>query len=998
MQEQATFEIRLLQTPSITLNGRQLSIRLKKAEAAFYYLLLEKSVSRDTLAAMIWGREARDLARRHLRDCIYSFNKQLNLRVIVAKDRYSLELNPEYSFRCDIDSFLENPDEVSAYRGPFLQDFHVPESLEYEEWVEFNRTRFQEEYLQRRFLMAQSAIERAALPEAERHLLAYLQYEPLSEQAVLLLMKVYSERKEYSKAAARYQQLRQALAEELGIAPLKETAAAYAALMERWNDAAMDERPQEKTRCIGRSDVLSRMRRNIQSPERAKHLILCGNPGVGKTFLLNQFLKLPEVGAYHVITSSCYQSKTAESMYPWQMIASRLLGLLEPSAPQQPYDADLFGKYKLCDIQSLMISASQEMRLLLVLEDIQWIDEASLKVLDSIVHQLPADRLCMVFTCRNTAPEPVRRFLSAMQTDRLAERISLVPFTSAETAQVIDAFGGGAFSDALKEKLFKETQGNAYLLFQMVDFYLNSTDCNETAGSPAQILEYRMRDLDDRELRILNIIAMFPDGTPWEILCQLSGEALGDLTCICQELIHRNLIRDIDRSAHIFLVFASEEGRRIIYQRIPRLNRRVLHRSIAALLIQAEPVEIPDSFAMAEYHYRQGGDAISALNCKVKSLRLYTNAWLYCFSHNPFAESSEDQVLAVFAETENRIDQLRTQCVNTKELERVYADLELAKLAFVIYGGVYEQMHPALDILLSWPESGADVVLQAHILAAEYAIQVGDPQLMRHHTECGYAIAEQREDWCSCEKLERYRGLYWLRQGNFSAAREKFNASILIAGKAFEQGAYHDIEVAYAVNYTGDSYYWESSYDEAIACYKKAVALAEKRSPSSCSAFLSNLGRTYFVKQDYAAAQQCFDRALAGLRLFWRSEWSIYCTAFLAIYACAEHDDAKSVKMLEWAESFTNAYRNPGETQIVLLSKAIIRKRLDEQNEVKSPLAQLLNQPALQYVGQILAHGKMEPLCAMVVSELFMKSSTTEHVFPGLWGPVKESHKRSDEA
>lgn len=990
MREQTAFDIRLLQTPSITLNGKPISIKLKKAEAAFYYLLLEKTVSRDTLASMIYGQETRELARRHLRDCIYSFNKALNLRVIVAKDRYSLELNPEYLFRCDIDDFLENADEVTAYQGPFLREFHVPESLEYEEWVEFNRTRFQEEYLRRRFQMAQNAVECGTLAEAEKNLLEYLKYEPLSEQAVLLLMKVYSDQKEYSKAAARYHQLRKALAEELGITPLKETVEVYTSLMERWNEAAMEELPQEKKRFIGRGDILSRMRRNIQSPEGAKHLVLCGDFGVGKTFLLNQFLKSPEIEQYYLITSSCFQSKSAEPMYPWQMIAGRLIGFFEDPVLQQPYGSDNFRNIDFIDIQSLMISASREMRLLLVLENIQWMDEASLQVLDFIVHQIPAERLCMVCTCRNTVPEPVRRFLAAMQTDRLAERIELVPFTEEETMQVIDASGGDMFSDERKRKIFEETQGNAFLLFQSINFYLNDTSCGETDGSPAQILAYRMRDLDDRELRTLNIIAMFPDGAPWDVLCQLSGEALGDLTYICQELIHRGIIRDADCGAHILLVFDSEECRQIVYQNIPQLSRRVLHRSIAALLIQAEPAEIFDSFALAEYHYCQGGDEIGALSCKVKSLKIYTNAWLYCFSHNPFAEISEEQVLAEFEETEKRADRLRAQYINTRELDRLYADLELAKLAFLIYGGIYGKMYPTLDVLLSWPESSADIVLQAHILAVEYAIQIGNLPLMQEHVEQGYAIAEQRGDWCSCQKLKRYRGLYLLRQGNLSAARRELEASILLAGKAFEPGSLHDIEVAYAISYIGDSYYWEASNDEAIACYKKAVALAEKRSASTCSAFVANLGRAYFSKRDYAAAYQCFERAMAGVQFFWRTEWAICSAAFLAIYACAEHDEAKSVKMLECAESFTEAYRNPGETQIVLLSKAIIRKRLDEQGEATSPLAQLLNQPTLQYVDQILAQGKMDPLCAMVVSELFMKPNTTDRVFPGLFRVEKE--------
>lgn len=988
MQESIVFEIRLLQTPSIQLNGMPLTIKLKKAEAAFYYLLIEKSASRDTLAAMIWGEEPRELARRHLRDCIYALNKGLGLRVIVPKDRYALELNPEYTFSCDVSRFLDSPTEVEVYQGSFLHEFHVPQSLEYEEWVEFNRSRLQEEYLHRRMQMAQAAFAAGAFSDAEKHLLAYLQYDPVSEAAVLLLMKVYAARAEYSKAAARYQQLRKTLADELGITPLKETTAVYSALMEEWNSAATEEKAQGKQLLIGRGDVLFRMCRNLRTPERAKHLILSGDPGVGKSFLLNQFLKAPELSAYHVLMVSCYQSKSAEPMYPWQMIAGQMLDLLadQRAASDRSAGAGLYDSCTFSDIQSLTMSVSRRMRLLLALEDIQWIDEASLRVLDFIMRQIPAERLCVVATCRSAVPEQCSAFLSAMKADRLAEQITLVPFTREESDAALDAFGSGAFSEGMKKKIFDETQGNAFLLFRLIDYSLNGAARSESAADPAQMLEYRLNDLNDQERLILNLIAMFPGNVPWDILCRLSSASMSDLTCACQELIRRGLIRDIDCGMHIVLSFVSEEYRLLVYEKMPRLTRRTLHRSIAESLAKAEQADFPDALSMAEYHYRQSGDEISALNCAVQHLKLFTSVWLYCFTHNPFVKSSEEQMLSVFDETEQRVGHLRAQYINTQQLDRIYAELLLAKLSFMIYSGTYKQISPTLDILLSWPASDADTVTQTHILAAEYAIQIGDLQLLQTHVEQGFAVAQSRSDWCSCEKLERYRGLCLLRQGFLDAARQKFADSIRLADRALEQGLLHDTEVGFATNYIGDSYYWNAEYDKASDWYRKAVVLMKNRSaPVYYSAFLANLGRSYFARQKYAEAKACFKDAMAQTQFSWRTEWLVYSTAFLALYAYAAHDEQESIHLIERSEALANAYQNPGEMQSVLLAKAILRKRLEERSESGSPLARLLDQPTLHYVGQLLSYGKMDPLCSAIVSALFMQSGTTDQVLPGFW-------------
>ena len=48
----------LLQHPKVTINGDELNLRLKKALALLYYLLVSKEATRMEMAGLLWGRRA----------------------------------------------------------------------------------------------------------------------------------------------------------------------------------------------------------------------------------------------------------------------------------------------------------------------------------------------------------------------------------------------------------------------------------------------------------------------------------------------------------------------------------------------------------------------------------------------------------------------------------------------------------------------------------------------------------------------------------------------------------------------------------------------------------------------------------------------------------------------------------------------------------------------------------------------------------------------------
>ena len=73
------FRAMLLQAPRVEMNGKNVVIRLKRAAAVVYYLLVNKSATREELINLVWPEEAPETARRHLRDILHHLKKNVVL-------------------------------------------------------------------------------------------------------------------------------------------------------------------------------------------------------------------------------------------------------------------------------------------------------------------------------------------------------------------------------------------------------------------------------------------------------------------------------------------------------------------------------------------------------------------------------------------------------------------------------------------------------------------------------------------------------------------------------------------------------------------------------------------------------------------------------------------------------------------------------------------------------------------------------------------------------
>lgn len=284
LRDSADLKVYLFKTPEIYFCGESVTMPYKKAEALLYYMIIEKRTTREHAAALVWDNCDDSTAKKNLRHALYTIKKVFHIDVIISPDRQSLCLNPRIKFYSDYDDFMENHN-IDLYQGEFLSGFFVKNAYAYDEWLVFCRNKVQNLYL----CILEEKLERQedlTVRQAEELFEKYIAQDALEERVYYHMMKIYGDNGLYHKGIRIYHQLKSLLYKELKVLPGKELVSLYEDFLEKDKEKARDKtdvgHEKERKRLL---EAYRRFRGG--SPE---NLLLTGESGVGKTYLLEQFL------------------------------------------------------------------------------------------------------------------------------------------------------------------------------------------------------------------------------------------------------------------------------------------------------------------------------------------------------------------------------------------------------------------------------------------------------------------------------------------------------------------------------------------------------------------------------------------------------------------------------------------------------------------------------------------------------------------------------------
>ncbi|MGD9569538.1 MAG: BTAD domain-containing putative transcriptional regulator [Sedimentibacter sp.] len=231
--------VKILGTPSVKLNNKQITFPYKKSEALFYYVCINKKVSREEATNMFWSDSNEETARKNLRDAIYKIKTSIDENIF-APSKSVIEISNEFVIETDIDNINES-NAVNLYVGDFLQNFFVKNCNEFENWLQEKRNHYKNIYITSIHNKINELISISDYSTIEKYGNILIKNDPYNEKTYRYLMKIYALSEDYNKSIKLYQELSNVLMKDLGVEPELKTKKIYKEILELKNTISSNE-------------------------------------------------------------------------------------------------------------------------------------------------------------------------------------------------------------------------------------------------------------------------------------------------------------------------------------------------------------------------------------------------------------------------------------------------------------------------------------------------------------------------------------------------------------------------------------------------------------------------------------------------------------------------------------------------------------------------------------------------------------------------------------
>ena len=636
----------------------------KKTRALLAYLALTPghACPRGELATLLWGDTGDAQARQSLRQALRRLRETLGPRsgaIRADDDMVALHLN---ALEIDTVTFERliaagGPEAigraVALYRGELLAGLDVDEKP-FEDWLVRQRERLREMALAAVGQLLACHTEAGAVDEAVRAAVRLLTLDPLHEPTHRALMRIYAAQGRRSAALRQYQACVEVLQRELGVEPEAETKELYQDLV-RERAATAFARPaprreplhvvrsetvgaQKPAAFVGREAERGRLEDLLNEAVRGRGRLaaILGEAGIGKTRLVSWMAETAAAAGARVLVGRSYASEQILPFGPWSdalrsgladdpdlfsdlderwrsEVAHLVPELWARGVTPPPSGDDPVRLFE--SVVQLVTHLAETRPLLVVLEDLHWADEISLRLVAVVSRRLRTRPLLIVATAReeeladNVA---LRDLLRDLGRDGRLFSMALTPLSQAEIGALVRAvahLGDAGAVAQLVAQVWATSEGHPFMAVETVRALEQGTAASASSdlAVPERIREVvsgRLERVSERGRLLLAIAAVI--GRDFEFGLLERSAALGEIEAAVgvEELVRRRLFRVVDERFE----FTHDRIREVTYGQLLPPRRRLLHRQVAEVIETLHADQLEPHLATLGRHLYEAGE------------------------------------------------------------------------------------------------------------------------------------------------------------------------------------------------------------------------------------------------------------------------------------------------------------------------------------------------------------------------------------------------------
>jgi DNA-binding SARP family transcriptional activator len=476
------------------------------------YLVLNRGsqVSRQYLSFCFWPDSSESNARSNLRQQLHKLRKILpDHDTYLQIENQTVSWNPEVPVSLDIAEFEQAVNESKNSAEDDSKQFNVA-SLEnaveiyrgdlfpecYEEWIEPARSQFREDYMAILDTLVEHFESHRVHGKAIYYAEKLLDCDKLREKTHLDLMRLHALSRERANSLKVYRNYVELLDQELGIEPGSDIKQLHRQLVENDQIAGYGSgngktEEEDLLPMIGRQKEWVRLRetwKNVLGGE-SHFVIISGEAGIGKTRLARELYQTVSRQNYITTSAHCYEAEGSLSYSPvneWlssenikhrlkeldkvylreiTRLLPELLSEIPALSPPAPI-TDKWQQHHFFESLARSVILPQKPMLMLI-DDLQWCDRETLEWIHFLLRFALDQPLLVVGTVRVEEVDeahPLRLIVKSLhKTDRVTE-INLQPLSPYETGMLAEQVYGDDMTEALRNQLFRETEGNPLFL------------------------------------------------------------------------------------------------------------------------------------------------------------------------------------------------------------------------------------------------------------------------------------------------------------------------------------------------------------------------------------------------------------------------------------------------------------------------------------------------------------------------------------------------------